>query len=186
MDCQLGQQAWTEFSWKDRRSTRVVPRRSTQTCTKEIRRSARPNTPPTVLSSSPRYLTTLIPLPWCRYRCGGTLPLSTRRSARITYTQKQQFSTSEAAGCHFQSKQTLMIISLRQRAFQAVPPSTASSGVGAEAATHAASIYRKHANWGVVYFMPLEGWREDRQHPLSVVRQLLVSHPKMGQLSDPM
>ena len=165
MDCQLGQQSWPEFSWPDRRSTRVVPGRSTQTCTKEMRRSARPNTPPTVLSSSPRYLTTLIPLPWCRYRCGGTLPLSTRRSARITYTQKQQFSTSEAAGCHFQSKQTLMIISLRQRAFQAVPPSTASSGVGAEAATHAASIYRKHANWGVVYFMPLEGWREDRQHP---------------------
>ena len=45
---------------------------------------------------------------------------------------------------------------------------------------------QKTCHLGVVYFMPLEGWREDRQHPLSVVRQLLVSHPKMGQLSDPM
>ena len=151
------------------RSTRVVPRRSTQTCTKEIRRSARPNTPPTVLSSSPRYLPTLIPLPWCRNRCGGPLPLSTRRSARITYTQKQQFSTSEAAGCLFQTKQTLMIISRRQRVFQAVPPSTASSGVGAEAATHAASIYTKkqttHMISGTAITRVIGGMERNRQHP---------------------
>ena len=59
-----------------------------------------------------------------------------------------------------------MIISLRHCAFQAVPASTVSSGVGAAAATHAASIYRKNMPPGSRVFHAIGGMERSQTTPI--------------------